>query len=496
VKKIKIPFFVKMTLAVVFLLFGFTGDPEIALGMAGPAAAAGSYTEAYVSSFDLNMRKVYPKLTARYGDQGVEFIGMLMALGWESTTDVQTIEHYEDEWVWDSFKVNTNAAGAAGAAVTLTINSDSIDSQGNFYPGVKDIIEFPSRDTNGDPIQAYITAKTSTTITVKPLKSAWAVPAVSAGQELIVITNGNSEGSNQLAPKVSGAYRVTNKFAIAKADIEATGSEMTDRTWISQDAQGKPVGAWYSKALNFDLDYRMMQSIQGWFLGGVEPDNSILDPDTGKPIKWTKGIFPTMNEVSIQHPYNDQFNVGDFDEIERGMSRVYAGTLTAAMLGLEVDINLENNLKAYFNFTNIDYVTKQSNAALFGNDEGLAMAVGFNYFEKAKRKFALKRFSTFNNPKTYGATDYDYVNRAFMMPLRNQNVVMDSKGNKSTIPTMNIVYKSLDSYSRKMEVFQTGSANAAKWGVTNTTDNRLWHQRCEFGVQSFAANQWVNIYKG
>jgi hypothetical protein len=421
---------------------------------------------------------------------------MLMALGWESTTDVQTIEHFEDDFVWDNFKVEARAAGAAGAAVTITINADSIDSQGKFFPGVKDIVEFPNRDANGDPIQAFVTAIGATTIDVKPLKTAWAIPALSAGQELIIVTNGNSEGSLQNAPKVSGAFKVTNKFAIAKADISATGSEMTDRAWISKDAQGKAVGAWYSKALNFDLDYRMMQSIQGWFLGGQEPNNSILDPDTGKPIKWTKGIFPTMNDTSIQHPYNDQFNVADFDEIERGMSRVYAGTLTAALLGLEVDITLENNLKAYFNFTNIDYITKQSNATLFGNDEGLAASVGFNYFEKAKRKFALKRFSTLHNPKTYGSSGYDYVDRAFMFPLRNQNVVMDSQGNKSTLPTMRIVYKALDSYSRKMEVFQTGSANAAKWGVTNTSDTRLWHQRCEFGVETFAANQWVNIYKG
>lgn len=474
-----------------------TGDPGIALAMAGPTAVSGQITEAYVSGFDLNMRKIYPKLIARYGDQGVEFIGMLMALGWESTLDVKTIEHFEDEWVWDSFKVDQHAAGAAGVAVELTINSDSIDADGRFYPAVKDIIEFPDRDSNGDPIQAYVTAITATTITVKPLKAAWSIPAVAAGQTLIVITNGNAEGSNQPAPKVSGAFKYTNSFAIAKADISATGTEMTERTWIEKDAQGKAVGAWYSKALNFDLDYRMMQSIQGWFLGGQIPDNNIVDPDTSnRTIKATKGIFPEMNENAIQHPYNDQFNVADFDEIERGLSRQYAGTLTAAMLGMEVDITLENNLKAYFNFTNIDYVTKQSNQALFGGDEGLAMAVGFNYFEKAKRKFALKRFSTLHNPKTYGADGYDYVDRAFMFPLRNENVVMAGNGSKTTIPTMRIVYRSLGDYSRKMEVFQTGSANAAKWGVTNDADERLWHQRAEFGVETYASNQWVNIYKG
>jgi len=465
----------------------FTGSSEGAV--LAMAATGGAITEGYVSGFDLNMRKVYPELVKRYGDQGAEFIGMIMAMGWDSTSDVQTIEHFEDDWIWDNFKA-TCTTGGAGVAVAVTVDASSMDEDGNFFPGVKDIIEFPNRDSNGDPIQGYITSITGAALTVKPLKAAWAIPTLSTATELIVITNGNSEGSGQPGPKRRGAYKYTNKFAIGKASVEVTGSEMTDRSWI-QEYDGKSVNSWYDIATNMDLDYSMMQNIQGGFLGGQEIDNSVNDPDNDKAVKWTKGLFPTVNEVGIQHPYST-FGVADFDEIERQLSRVYAGTYTCAMLGIEVDIAVENALKTYFNFTNIDFITKQGNQMFFKGDEGLSASVGFSYFQKAKRNFALKRFSTLHNPKTYGAGGFDYVNRALMFPLRSNNIDVKTK---KAIPAIRVVYKALNGYNRKMEVFQTGSANAAKWGVTNDVDNRLFHQRCEYGFEGFACNQMVNIYK-
>lgn len=484
-----------LLLGVIAILFAAFGHAEAggAVMAVSTGASTGAYNESYVSSYDLNMRKFYPEMVARYGDQGAEFIGMMMALGWESTIDVATLEHFEDDWIWTSFKVDAHAAGSTGANVTLTINSDSIDADGTFYPAVKDVIEFPNKDTNGDPIQGYILSSTSTTITLRPLKTTWAIPAVSAGQTLIVVTNGNSEGSGQPDPKRRGAYLYTNKFAIGKASVEGTGSEMTDKAWIDEYA-GKKVGSYFDVATSLDLDYRMAQNIQGWFLGGQEIDNTVLDPDNNKPVKWTQGLFPRMNEVAIQHPYID-FDVTDFDEIERGLSKVYAGVFTAFMPAIELDIAVENALKSYMDYNNNSYLVKAANDELFSGDEGLAMSVKFSYVEKARRKFAIKRFSTLHNPQTYGADGYDYPTRGVMFPLRSKNTVTLRNGQRAQIPTMRVVYKALGSYSRKMEVFKTGSADASRWGVTNDVDNRLYHQRSEFAAEFWASNQYVNIFK-
>lgn len=473
------------------------GLPEVAVGasLAYSGAVAATMSNNFVSGFDLNKTQVYEKLIARYGDQGLEFIMMLMGMGWEDTCSVKTIEHFEDDWISPSFTVNAGSAGSAGAAVTIVINSASINADGQSIPVVKDIIEFPG--VGGvNPVLGMITAKSGANLTVVPLKAAASIPAVSTGQTLIIQTNANAEGSFQMNPKARGAALFQNGFQIVKADIEATGSEMTTDSWIQQAPDGSKVGPWYNLALNMDLDFRMAKAIQGALLVGQEIDNPLaLDPDTATKPTGTKGLFPTMNEVSIQHPYIN-FGIADFDTIERAIAKVYGGTTTACLFGIDLDIAVENTLKTYFNFTNIDYIREKNNNNLFGGEKGMAAAVGFSYLEKAKRAFAFKRFDTLTDPQSFGADGYSYTSRGVMFPLRKNNKVQLTDGSSAMVPSIRVRYKAADGYNRKMEVFNSGSAQAAKYGVTNTKDARSWHQRSEVGLQLFGANSFVNLYLG
>jgi hypothetical protein len=474
------------------------GLPEVALGasLAYSGAVAATMSNNFVSGFDLNKRQVYEKLIARYGDQGLEFIMMLMGMGWEDTCSVKTIEHFEDDWISPSFTVNAGTAGSgAGAAKTIVINSASINNDGQSFPVVKDVIEFPG--VGGvNPVLGMITAKSGANLTVVPLKAADTIPAVTQGQVLIIQTNANAEGSFQMAPKARGAALFQNGFQIVKADISATGSEMTTDSWIQVAPDGSKVGPWYNLALNMDLDFRMAKAIQGALLVGQTIDNPLaLDPDTATQPNGTKGLFPTLNDLGIQHPYIT-FGIADFDTIERAIAKVYGGTTTACLFGIDLDIQVENTLKTYFNFTNIDYIREKNNANLFGNEKGMAAAVGFSYLEKAKRAFAFKRFDTLTDPQSFGADGYSYTSRGVMFPLRAKNKIQLTDGSSAMIPSLRVRYKAADGYNRKMEVFNSGSANAAKWGVTNTQDVRSWHQRSEVGLEVFGANSMVNIYLG
>jgi hypothetical protein len=473
------------------------GMPEVGLGasLAYTGAVAATMSNNFVSGFDLNKRQVYEKLIARYGDQGLEFIMMLMGMGWENTCSVKTIEHFEDDWISPSFQVNAGSAGSAGAAVTIVINSASINSDGQSVPVVKDVIEFPG--VGGvNPVLGMITAKSGANLTVVPLKAASSIPAVTAGQTLIIQTNANAEGSFQMNPKARGAAIYQNSFQIVKADIEATGSEMTTDSWIQQAPDGSKVGPWYNLALNMDLDFRMAKAIQGALLVGQEIDNPLaLDPDTATMPTGTKGLFPTLNDVGIQHPYVT-FGIADFDTIERSIAKVYGGTTTACLFGIDLDIAVENTLKTYFDFTNIDYIREKNNNMLFGGEKGMAAAVGFSYLEKAKRAFAFKRFDTLTDPQSFGADGYSYTSRGVMFPLKPKNKVELAGGGSAMIPSIRVRYKAQGDYSRKMEVFNSGSANAAKWGVTNTKDVRSFHQRAEIGLETFGANSFVNLFLG
>lgn len=136
------------------------------------------------------------------------------------------------------------------------------------------------------------------------------------------------------------------------------------------------------------------------------------------------------------------------------------------MFGIDLDIAVENTLKTYFNFTNIDYIREKNNNIFirwrkrYGNSSWF-----FSYLEKAKRAFAFKRFDTLTDPQSFGADGYSYTSRGVMFPLRPKNKVELAGGGSAMIPSIRVRYKAADGYNRKMEVFNSGSANATKSGA-------------------------------
>jgi hypothetical protein len=482
-KKLKNIFFLLMpVVALVCYLSGFIGAELGLLLATAPPATVGGLTQEFVSVQGINMKEYYPELIRRYGDQGsTDFIGTMIALGWTTEKGVQKIQHWEDDWMWDSFKVDSEAGG--GATATLTIQPASIDADGNFYPTTKDVIQFPVKGVNSQYIQAYVTAVGANTIDVKVLDSAETIPALDAGTELIVVTNLSGEGTGQPAPKRSTYNEFTNEFSQVKTSVEITGSEMADTYWFKNYDGKEATGI---NMLTLQLDYRQLVAEQGTLLTGVTPDNIT---DGGKTVKGTKGLFTIMSEESIQAPYLT-WGTTNFDLINKSLSRQYNGQVTGCMMGLDLYTTNENQLVDFNKQTGVDMTTKQNNMALFGEEGGVATVVNFNYYIKSKRTYAFKMVDAMNHPKIYGAAGYDYTQRGWFFPLKSNN--MDAK-NKSKVPNICTVYRAKDGYKRVKEMFTTGSANAAKYGNTNDVDNRILNCRTELGLEIFAANSFVNV---
>ena len=462
----------------------FVGLPQGVLGNT-PAATAGDYSGAYLSVQDIGMPKWYYQLIRQFGDQGMETVGMVQALGWSDKIANKLIQHYEDDWIWDNFKVMAYSSG--GTTGTLTIDPSSIYNS-KFFPVVGDIIEFPNKDASGNPIQVRVESVGSNTIGVKVAKSTWTIPTTTDGQTLFVGTNMSAEGTGQPSAKRTTFNLYQNTFSRIKTTVEMTGDAMTEELkWREYEMGGRKITGIVSQT-SLELDFKQMKAEQYAFLSGQKYDNLTQD---GKTIEGTEGMFAAMKRASIQFPYT-VWGMSSYDAIEKSLSSVYAGQITGLLQAINLDITSENVLADFLKHTNVDYITKTSNAQLFGEDEGLAVAVGFNYIEKAKRKYAMKRFTAMQDPKQYGTTGYDYLGRAVAFPLKKNNV---DPNTKAKIPTIRTVYRALDGYDRQKEMFTTGSANSNKYGNTNDVDNRLMHCRSQFGPEFFGLAQWVDIYQ-
>lgn len=461
----------------------------ISTAMAIPAAVSGQqYTQPYVSAFDVHKQAFWPELIRKYGNQGIEFIGMCEAMGWTRDISVEIIQHFEDDWIWDNFAVGAQVGGARTA--TLTIDPASINSDGKFYPAVKDVIEFPNKDASGNYIQAYVTAIGANTIDIKTVLAAWNVPATTAGQFLFIATNANGEGTGQPTPKTSTFNKYTNTFAIPKQTVGWTGSEAVNDFWFDE-YDGKKINGAVGLA-SMQLDFRMAKVTQGMILSGQKYQDLT---DNSKPVTGTEGLFPAMNRAAIPFGYTT-WGISSYDVIEKALSRVFAGTYTGMLFGRDIDISNENAIQDYLKHTDVDYTRKTLNMQMFGEDDAdnpdaLSVAIGFNCIVKAKRKYGFKRFDAMNDPKTYGTDGFDYTRQAFGFPLKSDN--MDSK-TKAKISSMCTVYKKKDGYNRTREMFWTGSANVEKYGNTNDVDDRLLNCRTQVGFEIFAVNNFIHIY--
>ena len=92
------------------------------------------------------MPEVAEDFVSRYGDQSLT--GFLDSMGAMAPTAQRKFEHYEDDWIHQSF-VNTGTPTVTQAGATVGINtsySSTGSAAGNYFPRVGDIV----MNKNGD----------------------------------------------------------------------------------------------------------------------------------------------------------------------------------------------------------------------------------------------------------------------------------------------------------------------------------------------------------
>ncbi len=456
-----------------------------------PQAVRADYFDNIVTSFDLNITKFLPKLYRRYGNQGADLIDMLMSLGYERTDSVTVIQHFEENWIHQPFLVLAHAAGAAGAAVNITLAPDSLDASNRFYPRINDVVTFPN-ETTALLTNIDVTTPTAPVLTLVPFDVTKNIPAVAANDILIITGNAFSEGSTQPTGRFSGAWKYVNYTQIIKESLGASGTQMTNETWTKL-MDGKNIEGWFNKGL-LDIDFRQKINMQGAFLTQEQKTNPLIvdSLNNNGAIQTTEGLFPYLKRVAIAYPYTPgTLTVQDYNTIERLMSRQFAKRTVCDMMGQDIDIELEDVLKDYAQFTNVEYNTKVTNTKLFGDSpdgQALATTIAFQYLTKAGRTHCLKRFEAMNDPQTYGADGYSYSGRAILFPLER---IMDPKS-KNSIPAIGMVFKAMGANNRKAEVWDYGAAGGGpKLGAQ---DRRDWYMRSELSTEFFGGNQMVDLF--
>ena len=451
----------------------------------GPEAIAAIYASDIISNFDLHKPEILNTLFNRFGDQGASYFQLIRSMGFEKPVANDTYGHFEDNHIHEIVHVlDIVAQPAVGANIQFTLDPVDLDANNNFYLRLWDIILFPTEVT-GSVIAIDVTAPAAPVVTVRLNEITDQFPALTAGEELAIITSSFSEGSGQPEGAVSGTWEYDNDAQIIKETIGVTGSEMVNQAWVTITTAGQALPAFYFKG-QIDIDYRMALKIDGALLWGKRSTNVITDTVTGRPIKTTEGLIPYIRRVGNEQTSVDgAFTVDEFDEMSNTLDREFAGNHILGLLGISLHQDIENALVAYFANTNISFAKQATNEVLFESNEALSASVNFTYLTKSERTFLLKRMGSFNHKKLAGAEGYSARKLGVFMPINKKKDPVSG----NMVDAFGTRYRSLGKYSRRMEVWQVGGAGEGL-KVTDI-DDRNTYQRCHIGAHQRGGNQFV-----
>jgi hypothetical protein len=451
----------------------------------GPDAIAQIYASDIVSGFDIHKPEKMNVLFRKYGDQGASYFQLIRSMGFELPATNDTYGHYEDAFIHEIIHVkDIVAVSAAGAVCLITLDPQDLDANNNFYVRRWDVLMFPN-EVMGQVISINVTVPAAPVLSVQPVDSADNIPALTAGEELVIMTSAFSEGSGQPEGAVSGTWEYDNDAQIIKESIGVTGTEMVNQDWFDVTSAGQSIPAYYFKG-QIDIDYRIALKIDGALIWGRRGDGSITDPVTGRVVKFTEGLIPYTRRVGNEQTYTQgAFSVLEFDQMDNTLDRNFAGNYILGLLGISLHQDIENSLKTYFANTNIAFARQATNSALFHGDEALSASVNFTYLTKSERTFLFKRLGSLNNPKLAGAVGYTANTLGLFVPINKKK---DPKTG-DMVDSFGTRYRALGKYSRRMEVWQVGGAGE---GLKVTEfDKRYTYQRCHVGAHFRGGNQFV-----
>ena len=468
-----------------------------------PDAIQEIYASEIVSGFDIHKPEYLNDLFTRYDDQGLSMFQLLRSMGFEKQVAQDTYYHFEDNRIHERVKVRAIVTGqSAGDDIDITLDTDSMDANNNFYPRLYDVLLFPGGVT-GYIQDVDVSTPADPVITVRLNDETDTFPDLAAGQFIPIISGAFSEGSGQPESAIRGTWKYENDAQIIKETIGMTGTEMVNQTWFKITREGKSIPAYYHLG-QVDIDYRMALKIDGALLfqkkttfnsrSGTEP----VDPVTGYQIKTTEGLFPYIDRVGNIHPYTiGSFDISDFDDVNLILDREFAGNHILTLLGIQLQAEVEDVLKLYFADSNIQYARQTTNNAIFNKNESLAASVNFKYLTKNERTYLFKRFGNLSNSNTVGGWadvagefvgySQPWPSVGVMIPLNRRR---DPKS-RNMVESIGCRYRALGRYNRRMEVWSVGGAGE---GLKVTEfDKRETYMRGHIGAHFRGGNQFVKL---
>lgn len=313
----------------------------------------------------------------------------------------------------------------------------------------------PNFDNNATGTIYNITGEGTNTVTiffrVDQTNTGLTNASYTQGTILIIESNVHAAGSDIPQAVTIGTLQDTWTMQNIWNTMKIDGDMLTNGLWTTKDSMGNAISGY--RAMNQQvLDFNHALDIDNALWEGPGQNNPMRNDTAYQSMEYkTEGVLPYARRTGSQINYPvGAFNPLFFDQIDSILVQNYAPKYFMICNDNNFSNEFTNSMKDYFQFTQIDYVTKQAEDDLFSlGESGKAVKVDFQYLEKNNRVYCKNTFFRFNDPKGRGAQGYNGNNFAFFCPIGTKP---DPKSPGNQIPYFGMYYKAMDGYSRLGEV--------------------------------------------
>lgn len=433
-----------------------------------------------------------------YKKQGYDLtlVQMLASLGMIEETAGVEVSHFEEDFLRSPvITLNAVSAGAAGAAVTITLSPSAIYSGTNdFYVQLNDRLRF-ANGTVGEVVDIDLTVPSAPVITVEPASATGVIPALTANSQIGIIDNRQNEVNTERKSAYRAPVKYTYPLQIISTTTSITGTAEAVKKWYDKYDGGEDAKAFMRNIINATYDHYMSISYAMWF---EQPTTNTSLVPTGERGSMQGIIDWTATAGATVVPYTPgTFTTSTFKNIEQNLDKYFCNRtyLFTQGLGLARDVNdamnntLASNSMAYFRPTDSSSFTSIL-AGSMAQSGGAGVEFNINSYKSNSRTFHFTSVPQFSDPSALNvlnsgvAVGTDYIGVG--IPIDKEKVSGSSK------PTTLLKMRFLPRNNSKgyIRLSQTG-ANAPN--QTTNTDDRKYHLLSDVGNELFIPERWFLI---
>ncbi len=379
----------------------------------------------------------------------------------------------------------------ATANVTKVTIADAYHYQGNANIRKTDLVKFPNGARGFvEEVDRTADANVATIRGLNTHNVQAAATAMSAGQEIIVYSNAQTEESSEIEGRITPRYPFTTKLQTIREDLK-----VTDYAHIAKLAYYKVGDQGYlfdpdltTKMDNFEMNIEMAQLI------GEEDGGSINY--NGKSVGTMQGFIPEAIASGITGTWDPAANPVEpgwefFDDMRKLINQKHGPTAYTLLGGLDwtsallkMVYDFASNTGTEFNFSQIPGGKEQ------------AIAMHLKGVSIGGLDIAFREIPAFSKPNMLGAVGHEYDGAFMGIPVGTINTMLD--GESLNVSYLQHVYADHDiavPLQQGMDHAIWESGAMAKGGPTNGTMQHLFHCIGHFGVEFFSRHLFMYYTK-